>query len=158
MFGPVLAFIVGWGRFREERDHTRTDALLPVNFLGSFITFLAFYMEVKLDSTPGMTLWDMLFSYKYYYVYVQGDTSRCPKPPVDFKTEVLLWPDQASPGQATTELLFSGQWEVLDNVMCHPVSSFKHILSNIMTFWISIRFFGPPCLSWICLSAGLCFP
>ena len=35
---------------------------------------------------------------------IQGDTSRCPKPPV-----------------AKTELLFSSQQEVLDNVMCHPV-------------------------------------
>ena len=24
MFGPVLAFVVGWGRFRE-RDHTHPD-------------------------------------------------------------------------------------------------------------------------------------
>ena len=52
---------------------------------------------------------------------LQGDTSRWPKPPVDFKTKVPLWPGQARLGQARTELLFLSQQEVLANVMCHPV-------------------------------------
>ena len=59
-------------------------------------------------------------------ITVQGDHSGRTKPPVDFKTQVPLWPDQASPGHAKTELLFSGQREVLDSVMCHPV----HITEN----------------------------
>ena len=37
---------------------------------------------------------------------VQGDTSGCAKPPVDFKTKATLWPDQSRPGQAKAELLF----------------------------------------------------
>ena len=44
MFGPVLAFIVGWGRFRErERDHTLGWMLdfVPVTFFTKLI-FLAF--------------------------------------------------------------------------------------------------------------------
>ena len=32
---------------------------------------------------------------------VQGDLSGGTKPPVDFKTKVPLWPDQARPHQAT---------------------------------------------------------
>ena len=40
------------------------------------------------------------------YINVQGDTSGCAKPPVDFKTKVPLWPGQASPCQAKMELLF----------------------------------------------------
>ena len=47
---------------------------------------------------------------------MQGDTSGCAKPPVDLKTKVPLWP-----GQAKTELLFWSQWEVLHNLMYHPV-------------------------------------
>ena len=37
----------------------------------------------------------------------QGDTSRCPKPPVDFKTKVPLCPVQARPGQNGTFVLKS---------------------------------------------------
>ena len=37
---------------------------------------------------------------------LQGDNSTCSKPPVDFKTKVLLWPGQARPAQAKMELLF----------------------------------------------------
>ena len=51
----------------------------------------------------------------------QGDTSRCSKPPVDFKSWVPFWPGLALPGQAKAELLFWSQQEVLANVMCHPV-------------------------------------
>ena len=38
-------------------------------------------------------------------VWVQGDTSRCFKPPVDIKTKVLFWPGQVRVGQALTRLL-----------------------------------------------------
>ena len=31
---------------------------------------------------------------------LQGDTSRCTKPPVDFKTKDPLWPGQTGPGKA----------------------------------------------------------
>ena len=44
---------------------------------------------------------------------IQGDTSGCAKPPVDFKTKVLFWPG--------LELLFWSQQEVLHNLMCHRV-------------------------------------
>ena len=47
--------------------------------------------------------------------HVQGDTSLCPKPPVDLKPKFcfgLAWP-----GQSGTFVL----QEVLDNMMCHPV-------------------------------------
>ena len=37
---------------------------------------------------------------------IQGDPSRCLKPPVDFKMKVLFWPGQVITGQAKTELLF----------------------------------------------------
>ena len=40
------------------------------------------------------------------YTIVQDDTSRRPKPPVDFKTKVPLWPGQAKPGQPKMQLLF----------------------------------------------------
>ena len=50
-------------------------------------------------------------------IMVQGDHSRCAKPPVDLKKS----PAYATPGQAKTELLFWSQWEFLDDVMCHPV-------------------------------------
>ena len=49
-------------------------------------------------------------------LHIQGDTSRCAKPPVDFKTKVPFWP-----GLAKAELLFSSQQEVWHNMMCHPV-------------------------------------
>ena len=39
-------------------------------------------------------------------VYIQSDHSLCAKPPIDFKTKVPLWPDQARPRQAKMELLF----------------------------------------------------
>ena len=63
MFGPVLAFIVGWGRFREERDHSRTDALLPVNFLGSSITFFGILPEgqTEFESRKKLYYYDSLF-------------------------------------------------------------------------------------------------
>ena len=38
-------------------------------------------------------------------LFVQGDTERWPKPPVDFQTKVLLWPGLSWQGQAKTELL-----------------------------------------------------
>ena len=41
-----------------------------------------------------------------YAIYGQGDHSGRTKPPVDFKTKVLLWPGLAWPGQAKAELLF----------------------------------------------------
>ena len=34
---------------------------------------------------------------------------------------VLAWPALAWPGQAKVELLFWSQWEVLDNLICHPL-------------------------------------
>ena len=37
---------------------------------------------------------------------IQGDTSRCLKPPVDFKTKVPFWPRQVRTTQAKMELLF----------------------------------------------------
>ena len=37
---------------------------------------------------------------------VQGDTSGCDEPPVDFKSKVPFWPNQARADQAKTELLF----------------------------------------------------
>ena len=40
------------------------------------------------------------------FVALQGDTAGSCKPPVDFKTKVLLLPGQARPGEAKTELLF----------------------------------------------------
>ena len=39
-------------------------------------------------------------------MYIQGDTSDCAKPPVDFKTKVLFWPGLACFGQNKAELLF----------------------------------------------------
>ena len=33
---------------------------------------------------------------------IQGDTSGCAKPPIDFKTKVQLWPGQARIGQSGT--------------------------------------------------------
>ena len=38
---------------------------------------------------------------------IQGDTSRCAKPPVDFETKVPLWPGKARPGQNRTSVLES---------------------------------------------------
>ena len=40
------------------------------------------------------------------YTIVQDDTSRCPKPPVDFKTKVTFWPGQLRTGQSRAELFF----------------------------------------------------
>ena len=40
-------------------------------------------------------------------IEVQGDTSRCAKPPIDFKTKDLLWPGLARPGQRETFVLKS---------------------------------------------------
>ena len=37
---------------------------------------------------------------------IQGDHSPCEKPPIVFKTKVLLWPGQVRAGQAKMELLF----------------------------------------------------
>ena len=37
---------------------------------------------------------------------LQGDTSGCDEPPVDFTTKVPLWPCLSWPGQAKTKLLF----------------------------------------------------
>ena len=34
---------------------------------------------------------------------IQGDRAACAKPPVEFKTKVLLWPSQARTGQAKTK-------------------------------------------------------
>ena len=48
----------------------------------------------------------LLFGYSTDYSTVQGDHSGRTKPPVDFKTKVRLWPDQARLGQAKAELLF----------------------------------------------------
>ena len=47
---------------------------------------------------------------------LQGDHSPCAKPPVDFKTKILLWP-----GQAKVNLLFWSQREVLHKLNGHPV-------------------------------------
>ena len=41
-----------------------------------------------------------------YPLRLQGDTSHCAKPPVDFKTKVLFWPGLVWPGQDKGELLF----------------------------------------------------
>ena len=35
----------------------------------------------------------------HYKLLIQGDTSGCAKPPIDFKTKFPLWPGQARPGQ-----------------------------------------------------------
>ena len=43
------------------------------------------------------------------------------KPPVDFKTQVPLWPGQARAGQAKAELLFWSQREVLHKLNGQPV-------------------------------------
>ena len=37
---------------------------------------------------------------------IQGDTSGCDEPPVDFKTKVPFWPGMFWPSQAKRELLF----------------------------------------------------
>ena len=37
---------------------------------------------------------------------IQGDTSCCDKPPVDFKTKFPFWPGLYWPSQAEMELLF----------------------------------------------------
>ena len=39
-------------------------------------------------------------------ITLQGDPAGSSKPPDDFKTKVPLWPGQASPCQAETELMF----------------------------------------------------
>ena len=64
---------------------------------------------------------------------VQGDTAGSSKPPIDFKTKVLLWPGQARLGQAKTELLFWCQREVLNSLLCPPVFKFRLL-------WIPKRF------------------
>ena len=49
----------------------------------------------------------MLATFQYLAKkYLQGDHSGRTKPPVDFKTEVPLWPGQARLVQAKAELLF----------------------------------------------------
>ena len=68
------------------------------------------------DGTPRRT-----FEESRSDMQLQGDTSGCAKPPVDFKTKVPLLPGQARAGKAKTELLFLSQREVLHNLMCHPV-------------------------------------
>ena len=52
---------------------------------------------------------------------IQGDTAGSSKPPVDFKTQVLLWPGLYWPGQAKAELLSWSQREVWNYLLCHPV-------------------------------------
>ena len=52
---------------------------------------------------------------------IQGDHSACAKPPVDFKTKVLLWLGQARADQAKAELLSCSQPEVLPKLNGHPV-------------------------------------
>ena len=54
-------------------------------------------------------------------LFVQGDTERWPKPPVDFKANVPFWLGLARTGQAKAEPLLRSQREVLANVLCHPV-------------------------------------
>ena len=50
---------------------------------------------------------------------IQGDTSRCPKPPVDFKTKVPFWPGLTWPGQSRTFVLKStGGFEQRDVSPC----------------------------------------
>ena len=53
-----------------------------------------------------------------YLVNVQGDTSGCAKPPVDFKTKVLLWP-AANSIRSGTSLSASCRFpEALFSVLC----------------------------------------
>ena len=66
-------------------------------------------------------------SAKVFLQSVQDDPSRCLKPPVDFRPKVPFWPGLSWPGQAKTELLFWSQREVLNNVLCHPVYTYKYM-------------------------------
>ena len=68
------------------------------------------------------------FSCLFVYLILQGDTSGCAKPPVDFKGKVPFWPGLAWASLAKAELLFWSQREVLHNLMCHPV-----LKSNLVT-------------------------
>ena len=65
---------------------------------------------------------------------VQGDTSGCDEPPVDFITKVPFWPGLSWPGQAKTELLFWSQREVRHNHMCHPVTCYSVLIVGQKTF------------------------
>ena len=60
-------------------------------------------------------------------ILLQADTSRRPKPPVDFKTKVPLWPG-----------LFLSRREVLDNVMSHPVHSLDTESGSSLYAWITL--------------------
>ena len=68
---------------------------------------------------------------------VQGDTARCPKPPVDLKTKVPLWP-----GQNGT-LIFKSTGG-LDNMMCHPVVGVSTALSWAMREKLILIIFPSP--------------
>ena len=63
------------------------------------------------------------------WTYVQGDTSRCAKPPVDFKTKVPLWPGLPWPGQSGTFVLKStGGFAIIQNIW-DVVSSEVHTVT-----------------------------
>ena len=64
---------------------------------------------LKTDPKERLTINDVIREGQgqFFFTDVQGDTSRCAKPPVDIKTKVPLWPGQARPGQNRTFVLMS---------------------------------------------------
>ena len=72
--------------------------------------------------------------------HVQGDTSRWPKPPVDFKNKssVLAWLGLPRIAQAKAELLFRSQREVRHKLNGHQAMG-KHAFHSpeVRRRWIS---------------------
>ena len=88
----------GDGRSRTQftnRPTPITNTIEAVKMEGRVLLTLLFMLHSALCALRVNSSVDVKI-----YSYVQGDTSRCAKPPVAFKTKVLFWPGLAWPGLA----------------------------------------------------------